>query len=318
MPAFPKPKFAYSYQVASQVKALRHWRDHQPGRAIPPKGAGTLLLATWNIANLGLQDRRPSDLRLMAEIVSWFDLVTIQEVNENCEDLVAIRKFLPGSWRLLFSDAAGKAQERIAFLYDSAKVELLELIGQVNVPPRDLAKIRIAGIAQAFTGFDRDPYLASFKAGSLRFTLVSVHLYFGSESTVHVERRSLETLAVARWADLERRSEWCYCDDIIVLGDFNLPKPSDNPVFKALVSMGLKLPNHTSEIGSSIASDNHYDQIAFFPGNTWDDFTGKMSVFDFDGCLFRTLWESRPRKDFMAYMRYYISDHRPLWAEFRI
>ena len=30
---------------------------------------------------------------------------------------------------------------------------------------------------------------------------------------------------------------------------------------------------------SSIASDSHYDQIAFFPGGTKDRFTGQMSVF---------------------------------------
>lgn len=318
MPAFPKPSFTYNYQVAAQIQALRDWRDNEPNRQIPVKTGGHLLLATWNIANLGLQQRRESDLRLLAEIITWFEMVTVQEVNENSDGLVALHALLPNAWRLLFSDAAGKTQERIAFLYDSDKVELLELVGQVNVPPRDLSKVKISGITQKFTGFDRDPYLASFKAKSFRFTLVSVHLFFGSESKVDVERRSLETLAVARWADLERTSDWCYCDDIIVLGDFNLPKPADNPVYKALVGKGLKLPNHTSEVGSSIASDNHYDQIAFFPGNTMSDFTGKMNVFDFDGCLFRGLWESRPKKDFLAYMRYYISDHRPLWAQFKI
>jgi hypothetical protein len=30
-------------------------------RAIPPKQASRLLLATWNIANLGLQDRREKE-----------------------------------------------------------------------------------------------------------------------------------------------------------------------------------------------------------------------------------------------------------------
>ena len=43
-----------------------------------------------------------------------------------------------------------------------------------------------------------------------------------------------------------------------------------------------------------------------------------MGVFDFDGALFKTLWDSRGRRDFLAYLRYYVSDHRPLWAEFAI
>ena len=43
-----------------------------------------------------------------------------------------------------------------------------------------------------------------------------------------------------------------------------------------------------------------------------------MGVFDFDGALFKTLWDSRGRTDFLAYLRYYVSDHRPMWAEFAI
>jgi endonuclease/exonuclease/phosphatase family metal-dependent hydrolase len=317
MPAFPKPTFAYTYQVASQIQALRDWRDNEPGRKVPDKKSNRLLVATWNIANLGVQQRRASDYKLIAEMITWFDLVTVQEVNERLDGLRGIQEELPSNWRMLFSDVAGN-NERIAFFYDSDKVEQLELVGEVGVPPKDYPKIKIAGIGSKFDGFDRNPYLAAFKAKSFSFTLVSVHLYFGKDKPPDIERRSLETLAVARWADLERKSPSVYCEDIIVLGDFNLPKPADNPVYKALVGKGLKLPPHTSEIGSSTASDNHYDQIAFLPGDTFNDWTGEMNVFDFDGALFRTLWDTHTKAQFNAYIRYYISDHRPLWAEFKI
>ena len=149
--------------------------------------------------------------------------------------------------------------------------------------------------------------------------MVSVHIYFGSNSTISMNRRSLETYAVGRWADLRRRSANAYTRDIIALGDFNLPMavPGD-PIYDALTRRGLQLPQHSTGIGSAIATDNHYDQIAFFPGQTSAEFTGQAGVFDFDGALFSTLWDNRGRDDFMAYMRYYISDHRLLWAEFRI
>ena len=57
--------------------------------------------------------------------------------------------------------------------------------------------------------------------------------------------------------------------DILPLGDFNLPKaePGD-PVYNALTRRGLHLPEHSTKIGSSIAADEHYDQIVFFPGDT--------------------------------------------------
>jgi hypothetical protein len=87
-------------------------------------------------------------------------------------------------------------------------------------------------------------------------------------------------------------------------------------IFRALTSKGLELPAHTSEVGSNLASDKHYDQIAFFPGATKDCFK-QMGVFDFDSVVFRTLWNDAQRSpaDFRAYVRYYLSDHRPLWME---
>lgn len=318
MPPFDKPAFTYNYRVSSQIRILRAYRQNKPGRAIPSKAADRLLLATWNIANLGLQERRDKDYRLITELVSWFDVAAIQEINDDLSGIRAIQQHLPPAFRLLFSDYAGN-KERLAFLYDSSKVTVLEKVGEIAVPPSDKRYIKLPGIQQKFPGFDRNPYLAAFRAGSFTFLLVNVHLYFGSDSAISMNRRSLETYAVARWADLRRKSKNAYTRDIIALGDFNLPnaEPGD-PIYEALTRRGLHLPDHSTGIGSSIATDNHYDQIAFFPGETQNEFTGRSGVFDFDGALFRTLWQTRGRKDFLAYMRYYISDHRILWAEFRI
>jgi endonuclease/exonuclease/phosphatase family metal-dependent hydrolase len=318
MPPFPKPNFSYEYRISSQINALREYRETKPGRAIPAKTVDRLLLATWNVANLGVQERREKDYHLIAELVSWFDLVAMQEVNDNLSGLRAIHGLLPGSYRLLFSDAAGN-DERLAFLYDSDKVALLEEVGEVAIPPSDIRYITLPGIEQRFEGFDRNPYLAGFRSGSLVFVLVNVHLYFGSESAISMNRRRLETYAVARWADIRRQSPHAYSRDIVALGDFNLPKaePGD-PIYEALTKRGLHLPEHSTQIGSTIQTDSHYDQVAFFPGETQEEFTGNSGVYDFDGALFRTLWEARTQQEFFAYVRYYVSDHRPLWTEFRV
>jgi hypothetical protein len=136
MPSFPKPKFDYDYQVASQIEAVRQYRDEKPGRQVPARQPGRLLLATWNIANLGLQQRRDKDYRLIAEILSWFDLIAVQEVHDNTAGVRGIHQHLPGSYRLLFSDIAGN-KERMAFVYDTTKVAQLEKVGEVSVPPAD-------------------------------------------------------------------------------------------------------------------------------------------------------------------------------------
>ena len=315
MPPFPKPAFPFTYQVSTEIAALHR---HRTTRQIPKKSSARLLLATWNIANLGVQERRPTDYRLIAEMLKWFDLVALQEVNDNLAGLRGIQKFLPSGMKLLFSDKAGNS-ERLAFVYDSAKVTLQEKVGEIAIPPADQRYIKLPGITQKFRGFDRHPYLASFQAGTFKFVLVNVHLYYGSDSAVSMNRRSLETFAVARWADKRQGSAHAYCKDIIVLGDFTLPKatPGDK-IYEALTSRGLHLPQHTSEVGSAIASDHHYDQVAFFPGETKQEFTGNTGVFDFDGAVFSKLHADRSLKDFLAYVRYYLSDHRILWAEFKI
>src|SRR6266545_99830 len=53
MPPFPKPSFEYDYNVQAQLNALREYEATQPGRDIPDRAADRLLIATWNIANLG-------------------------------------------------------------------------------------------------------------------------------------------------------------------------------------------------------------------------------------------------------------------------
>ena len=78
------------------------------------------------------------------------------------------------------------------------------------------------------------------------------------------------------------------------------------------------VPLHSTRIYSNLSNDKEYDQIMFFPGHTKQDFTGNMGIFDFDGALFPDLWQTRTEKQFRSFLRYYISDHRILWAEFKI
>jgi endonuclease/exonuclease/phosphatase family metal-dependent hydrolase len=319
MPPFPKPRFPYEYDVEREIGALRSYRRDKPGRHIPRKSRGSLLLATWNIANLGVQDRLDEDYALMAEIIGWFDLVAVQEVNNDLRGIEAIHARLPSRYDLLFSDASGN-QERQAFLFDTRKVTRLKEVGRLAIPPSQLPRIKLPGTATLFQGFDRGPYLASFSAGTFRFALLNVHLFFGSDDPADMDRRTLETFAVAWWANKTHRDLKSYVGDIVPLGDFNLPKaePGDR-IYDALVSLGLERPEHSSQIGSAIASDSHYDQMVFFPGSTKDRFAGKCNVFDFDGALFQDLWNDpkRNEKQFREYVRFHLSDHRPLWAEFQ-
>jgi hypothetical protein len=159
MPVFPKPTFAYAFNPAQQIGFLL---AHKATRLIPQKAPNTLPVATWNIANLGAQKRGDEHRSLLAEILSWFDIIAIQECRENFGDLFDILVKLGSPYRALLSDKSGN-DERMAFLCDSAKLTLQEEVGEIAYPVSQLKNIKLAGISQKFSGFDRTPYLASFR-----------------------------------------------------------------------------------------------------------------------------------------------------------
>ena len=104
MPPFPKPKFPYKFVLQEEIAALGHYRDNKDGRSIPKKSKNRLLVATWNIANLGLQKRKPSHYRLIAELISWFDMVAarpaVSRDMNKLEDIV--EGFDKDSWDAAF------------------------------------------------------------------------------------------------------------------------------------------------------------------------------------------------------------------------
>ncbi|HTP01858.1 MAG TPA: endonuclease/exonuclease/phosphatase family protein [Anaerolineales bacterium] len=316
MPVFPKPKFPYEYAVETEIA---HLRAHKQLRGIPERSAGAMLVATWNIANLGAQSRRDQDKALIAEILNWFDFVAVQECRENFADLEDIQRKMRPSMRLLMSDAAGN-NERLTYLYDSDRFTLLEEVGEIAFPPSQYGRIKLPDVKAKFEGFDRTPYLAAFRIGGSSITFVNVHLYYGAENSADIGRRALETFAVAKWADTRRKSQFSFTRELVAMGDFNMPKsePGD-PIYNALTRFGLELPEHSTQIASSIASDANYDQMAFMPGMTAQCFTGRKGVFDYDNCVFPDLWQNGVnQKDFKSYLRYYMSDHRPMWIQLKV
>lgn len=151
MPPFPQPSFSYEYDVDVQIAALREWEATKEGRDIPARSANNLLLATWNIANLGVQDRRDKDYRLIAEILGWFDVVAIQEVNDNRQGIAAVHQLMDQRYRLLFSDPGGN-KERMAFVFDATKMTLLDEVGEVAaLSPSDYRNVKLLGIRRRST-----------------------------------------------------------------------------------------------------------------------------------------------------------------------
>ncbi len=309
MVAFEKPNYTFNFNLQSEIDAIL---THKQTRRIPEKHPDKLLVATWNIANLGLQRRTNDHYKIIAEIISWFDLIAIQEVHENLEGLYQLESLIGPTYDLMFNDVGGN-DERAAYFFDENKVERLQMVGELSIPPSQLRHIKIAGIQEKFTGFDRNPYVASFKFKEKKLVFLNAHLFFGGESAAEMNRRGLEAYAVGRYADLEKKSSHSFADYYFALGDFNIPKAQQgDPIFDALTNRGLVIPEHSTRIASSIMSDAQYDQVLFFPDTKR---TIKADgVFDYDQAIFAELYDEKP-KSFKGYCRYYISDHRPMWVQ---
>lgn len=327
MRALTRPKPEHTYNAATEIAHLRTYRDAVPpdptmSRNIPAVGkAGHVLIATWNIANLGVHKRRASDHHVIAEILSWFELVAVQEVADNLTDFLAVTQHLPSHFRWIFSDRAGN-DERSAYVYDTRRVTLGPKIGEVAIVESDRKYVKLPGISRQFSGFNRNPYVASFAVENTSLLLANCHLLFGPQDSsaarkVSMERRQLEAYAIARWCDLRRGDKHAWTKNIMALGDFNLPEalPGD-PVVEALTDRGLKLPPHSTRIPTNVSNSSDYDQIAVTPG-----LTSKIveeGVFDFDGAIFSNIFDANASGYWRSCAKYYISDHRPLWMQFRL
>lgn len=312
MPAFEKPKFIFNFNIDDELQNLK---THKDSRNIPEKSNDALLIASWNVANLGLQVRWQQHYQLIAEIISWYDIIAIQEVNDKLEGLRALESELPSHYSLIFSDKGGN-NERSAFIYDNRIIKLLEMVGEIGVAPKDHKYIKLKGVTQKFTGFDRNPYLCSFQWKNEILVLITVHSFSGGTDKSDLERRALEAYAIGRYADLRNSSSNAFSKNIIALGDFNIPKiEKGDLVYDALLKRGLKLPKHSTKVYSNISNDKMYDQIAFLP--SIKSKIEKHGVFDFDTAIFPDLWQNETPINFRAYLRYYMSDHRPLWIQLK-
>ena len=321
-----KPSFPYSFDVDEQIALIDAHKTH---RNIPKANEDNIIVASWNLTNFGVQKRESNHLKLMAEIIKDFDVVAIQEIADDVTQLYELLAHLGGEWKVMFTDTAGN-YERLGFLYKLDRLQPTELAAELAMRGYERSEITITVEGNedtepeevVFPGFNRNPYMIEFKAEDFIFSLVNVHLYWEFYNI-----RRLEARALAKWAKSRIKKAGPPRNDIILIGDFNMPLVKEgDEIYEEMKAYGVGFPKYDTDIiGSNLAGDADYDEIAFFPSRTGSDFI-QMGVFDFDKAVFPDLWppydmpsaERKPKEEnFFKYIRYYLADHRPLWAEFK-
>ena len=237
----------YPRQAVEDIARLRRRLDDS---SVPPRRSDhNLLIGTWNIRNFGRVhrswDENPNspkrNLRAMAciaEVVRRFDVIAIQEVKRDTSGIrMLVDDFLGPNWGVLLSDVSGGDkgnQERLAYLYDRRRVTPSGLAGELVLPP--------GPGGSTIEQFDRTPYIVGFQAAEERFALLTVHIRYG----VSPADRLSEIQRLAEYTAREIRdratAEGAEETNLIVLGDFNIDRRGDDPLFAAFVSTGLTVP----------------------------------------------------------------------------
>jgi len=245
-------------------------------KEIPDKDAeNNLLLATWNIRDFNKKDRRGfgkrtvDSLYYIAEVISSFDLVAVQEVNELGE-WEKVMKILGPSWDYIANDVAdiraGGNGERMVFVYDRRKVWFKNIAGEIVLPQNLLISKTTMTVSgdKLYSGkqFRRTPFAVSFQSGWFKFDLCTVHIYYG-QGKKGLEQRVEEIETIASYlSDRVDKIEKEYQRTTILLGDFNIIRP-DHDTMKALEDNGFKIPQNIKNRKSNVINTMHYDQIAF-------------------------------------------------------
>ena len=258
-----------------------------------------LLLATWNIQNLG-NGKSKRALQYIADICERFDLIALQEIKTDLRGLSNLQKLLPGEYRVLVTDPTGN-NERFAFLYDRRTVISTGLVCEIGFPVS----------AEEHTGFQlhRMPYCASFKAGRFDFIIVNVHIFYGkTKKDEDLRVKEIDWLVDT----INKRSKGdphkVFDRDFIVVGDFNIEKQGDR-FYKSLRRYEFKMPPNLDTLQTNFFQDKTFDKIAWVDRKSFS-FKGQCNVVPFSQVLFQDGKPPGGKKE--------ISDHFPLWAEFRI
>lgn len=271
----------------------------------------TINIATWNIRDFGKSPRRKSSLHYIAEILGQFDLISITELRNNLSELKEVMYILGPYWRVIFSDHIadwGGNWERVAYLYDKRAVVHTGLAAEADSIRK---KNQATGEYISEFSWWRKPYIASFRAGSFDFVLITAHIRWGSGNKARIKPLKL----LADWVEKRSKDEFGLDKDIILMGDFNIPKVDDK-LYKAITSKGLQAPDAIRGLdhGTNLAKNKRYDQILHNPTFT-KSFTNKAGIIDFYQEDIKALYpHNTPSK---RQFTYELSDHFPLWIQLR-
>jgi hypothetical protein len=308
-------------------------------------GRNALLIATWNLRDfdsnrLGHGPRLRESFYYIAEIVSAFDLVVLQEVARSLDGLEALLGILGPEWDFIATDtieSTSGVEERMAFLYRQSRLMFRKIAGDLLLPAGQRIAPRGGAPEAAEAGelsFNRAPFLTAFQAADgFTFNICTLHLRYDGHSAQQIERHVAQLEMIARFLrDRQDRDREAY----ILIGDFGVGAPTD--LFaRVLDRSGFGVPEALTRRRSGLDADHYYDQIAFRVAEDRLELNGSGVLRPFDA-VFRDrdddfgayadlmppdkandLWNGGPRGYYASQWRsWQLSDHALLWVALKV
>ena len=339
----------------------------QLSEALPAKDAEDhMLLGTWNIRDFGKAEnlrkgrgpRLPETHFYIAEVISRFDFVAVQEVND-LPEWARVMRILGPDWDFIATDVTdpelGGNGERLTFVFDSRKVRFRHIAGEIVLPPDKLVSENVVpeaddeGASGEVAGqpvgrqFARSPFVASFRSNWFKFDICTVHIYYGEEHGEKLRRRVAEIREIAEYFGSRAVDALDSGTSLILLGDFNVVGP-EHETMAALLASGFKTAGTLENIASNIGRDKYYDQIVFHtrPGvleyseTPTPDGKPRAGIFE----IFRNVFTEAQLDDYQSaasattagddktgdelrdyyldWRTYQFSDHLPMWIQLRV
>ena len=308
-------------------------------KIVPKQSDRNLLIASWNIKEFGHTGQRLSETYFyIAEIISRFDLVVIQEIKRGLRDLHLLMKLLGDDWAYLVNDITEGTdgnRERSAYLYNKKRVEFAGLAGEI-VLWDELTQ------GSTLKQLKRTPYMTGFRAGWKLFAMLNVHLHPGAgDANVTYRRKEMDMLLAALQAKKQAGHLWT--DKLVIAGDFNFYNGAnrDDATVQAIHGAGYREVESLVGVDTNASLTETYDRLFIRQGDYFtvardgngDEVGGVFNPFDYvirfgDEAVYldamKAVYGGDSDLDQPAARDYYfknywrknqLSDHFPIWFE---
>ena len=257
--------------------------------------AETAKIAAFNIQIFGKTKSQKEDvMTILRNIVREFDIILIQEIRDANEQTIPnfvleLNQMQGPSYSFIRSERLGRttSKEAYAYVYNTEKIQF--------IPGSDYVYNDVNDV------FEREPYIASFKAGNFDFVLVGIHT---KPDDAYNEIGNL-TSVVSSIQTVDPNEK-----DVVVMGDFNadgsyFDEDSTSNMFRSSEYNWLI----TNNMDTMVKTDYAYDRIVVLASTlNYEYVAGSAQVFYFDQVY------GLNNQTFVSE----ISDHYPVFAQYKI